>query len=106
LPQRILINGGLAVLAGSVLYTIALIVRYVLADKRVLPPGLTLLALLITFSLGVMMLSFGIIGTYIFRVYQEVLSRPRYIIARSINVPEPAWDRTKALERVGANHGL
>jgi polyisoprenyl-phosphate glycosyltransferase len=85
LPHRILINAGLLTLCASVLYTVALLLRYALT-KEALPPGLTLLALLMTISMGIMMLSFGIIGTYVFRVYQEVLSRPRYIIARSINV--------------------
>jgi dolichol-phosphate mannosyltransferase len=106
LPQRMLINGGLLVLAASGFYTLALIVRYLLADKKELPPGVTLLALLITFSLGVMMFSFGIIGTYIFRVYQEVLRRPRFIIARKINLPLRSPEPARMFESVGEKHVL
>jgi len=99
LPHRLLLNAGMVILAASTLYGLALIVKY-LVTREPLPPGLTLLALLLTFSIGIMMFSFGIIGTYVFRVYQEVLSRPRYIIARSINI-KPTADLGKRPRRGG-----
>jgi len=34
------------------------------------------------------MISLGIIGSYVFRVYQEVLQRPRYLIAEKVNLSE------------------
>jgi dolichol-phosphate mannosyltransferase len=34
------------------------------------------------------MISLGIIGSYVFRVYQEVLQRPRYLIAEKVNLAE------------------
>lgn len=85
LPHRIMTNGGIFILITCVLYSVGLLLRYAFASQP-LPPGLTLLALLLTISLGLTMFSLGIIGTYVFRVYQEVLCRPRYIIARSVNV--------------------
>lgn len=105
LPHRILLNMGMLILAASGVYIVALLVRYFVASTP-LPPGLTLLALLLTVSLGVMMFSFGIIGTYIFRVYQEVLSRPRFIISRSINVAKPIPDLGRTLRSRGPQHGV
>ncbi len=86
LPHRFLLQMGSLILAGSGIYLVVLIAKYLIARGN-LPPGLTLLALLVTFSLGSVMLSLGILGTYVFRVYQEVLNRPRYIVARSLNLP-------------------
>ena len=73
IPHRMLMGTGFFILCASLLYLVALLVRYFLVDQP-LPPGLTLLALLSTASLGATMFSLGIIGTYIFRVYQEVLA--------------------------------
>jgi dolichol-phosphate mannosyltransferase len=86
-PHRFLVWFGGLILVVSVLYTVALGVRWLLATEP-LVPGLTLLALLITMSLGSLMVGLGIIGMYVFRVYQEVLRRPRYVKARTLNVEE------------------
>jgi hypothetical protein len=45
--------------------------------------------------IGITMMSLGIIGSYIFRVYQEVLRRPRYLITQQVNMTEAA-DRKPA----------
>ena len=85
LPQRALVNLGALILACSGIYMLVVVIEYFFFGVR-LPSGLTLVVLLLTVILGVIMFSLGIIGTYVFRVYQEVLRRPRYIISRSINV--------------------
>jgi dolichol-phosphate mannosyltransferase len=84
-PHRFLVTFGGLILLLSVLCTIALGVHYLLA-RDPLPAGLLLLALLITISLGAIMMGLGIIGMYVFRVHQEVLRRPRYIAARTLNL--------------------
>jgi dolichol-phosphate mannosyltransferase len=86
-PHRFLVYFGGLILVLSALYTVALVIRYLVAAEPA-PPGLTLLALLITVSLGSLMLGLGVIGMYVFRVYQEVLRRPRYVKARTLNVEE------------------
>jgi dolichol-phosphate mannosyltransferase len=86
-PHRFLVRFGGLVVGGCALYSVALVGRWLWSHENV-PPGLTLLALLITFSLGSVSLSLGIVGTYVFRVYQEVLKRPRYIVARALNLDE------------------
>ena len=85
LPQRVLVNLGALILACSGIYMLIVVIEYFFFGIR-LPSGLTLVVLLLTVILGVIMFSLGVIGTYVFRVYQEVLQRPRYIISRSINV--------------------
>lgn len=88
IPQRVLVNvGGLIVLFSAV-YSVSLVVKYLIARER-LPQGLTLLALLVTFTMGSLMVAIGMIGTYVFRVYQEVLHRPRYVVARRLNISNP-----------------
>lgn len=45
--------------------------------------GFTTVILIQLFSSSIMMLSFGIIGFYIAKIYEEIKGRPRYIIADS-----------------------
>ena len=44
--------------------------------------GFTTVILLLLFSASVIMISLGIIGYYIARIYEEIKGRPRYIISR------------------------
>ncbi len=44
--------------------------------------------------MGAVLMSLGVVGTYVFRVFQEVLNRPRYLLAERIDV--------RPLERPGA----
>ncbi len=46
--------------------------------------GFTTVILLLLFIGSILMISLGIIGEYLARIYQEVKGRPRYIIAQSI----------------------
>jgi glycosyltransferase involved in cell wall biosynthesis len=85
IPHRLSIYVGLALFAGSVLYGTAVLVQY-LTLGRSLPAGSTLILLMLTLMLGSLMISLGIIGSYVFRVYQEVLQRPRYLIAEKVNL--------------------
>ena len=76
---------GMSVLTVTVLYSLAIVIQYILFGKFLLS-GLTLLALLILFLLAVVLIGLGIIGSYVFRVYQEVLRRPRYLVAQTLNL--------------------
>jgi dolichol-phosphate mannosyltransferase len=42
--------------------------------------------LVVTFFAGVQLLSLGLIGEYIGRIYDEVKRRPRYIVHKTVNL--------------------
>jgi glycosyltransferase involved in cell wall biosynthesis len=87
LPLQFVTLAGLVFFAFSVLfgiYTLAL----QLAGRSVSGFATVILLLLIIGSL--LMLSLGIIGEYLARIYEEVKRRPRYVIASSIEPSNPA----------------
>jgi polyisoprenyl-phosphate glycosyltransferase len=60
-------------------------------------PGFTTVIILELLIGGVLMVSLGIIGTYIAQIYQEVKYRPRYVIAEALTsnkVDQPSYGAT------------
>jgi dolichol-phosphate mannosyltransferase len=51
-----------------------------------LTPGLSITVLVLTFFSGVQLLSLGLMGEYIGRIYDEVKRRPMYIIDHKVNL--------------------
>jgi dolichol-phosphate mannosyltransferase len=51
-----------------------------------LMPGLPTVVLVVTFFSGVQLLSLGIMGEYVGRIYDGVKRRPMYIIDRKVNL--------------------
>jgi len=78
---------GLTVFTLSTIYALLLILEYFIFG-RILVAGLTLVLLVVTMSMGLTMFSLGIIGSYVFRVYQEILQRPRYLVSQTINLTQ------------------
>lgn len=56
--------------------------------------GFTTVILINLFSCGLIMLSLGIIGFYIARIYEEIKGRPRYIIAETCGTQHPGTEDT------------
>ena len=69
---------GAFVAGASFLYGLSVIVNAVLG--RVPVVGFASLAALITFLLGLIILMLGIIGEYLWRVFDEVNRRPEAVI--------------------------
>ena len=62
--------------------------------------GFTTVILILLFSSSVIMISLGIIGYYIARIYEEIKGRPRYIVAKECGAgkqEEPCGEAEKVL---------
>jgi dolichol-phosphate mannosyltransferase len=88
LPQRALLWTGGAISTATFAY-LAVVVAQRLLGFEYLAEGLTLLTALLLFFIGVVMFSLGILGWYLFLIYSEVLSRPRYHVQQACNLPDP-----------------
>ncbi len=84
-PHRLSIMFGVMLLVGSLLYGLVVTLQYLLFGAS-LPSGSTLILLVLCLTLGSVMMTLGVIGSYVFRVYQEVLQRPRYLVQERINL--------------------
>ena len=77
------------ILGGTIALGAFLLGFWILVEKLVLQveltPGLTWTIVLITFLSGVQLLSLGIMGEYVGRIYEEVKQRPLYIVEKTEN---------------------
>ena len=78
-PLHIVTVLGFIMLSVSVVLGIIALVQKI---SGVALGGFTTVILLLLFSASVIMISLGIIGYYIARIYDEIKGRPRYIISR------------------------
>lgn len=79
LPLQLITVMGVVSIFGSVILAIQTLVRYLMGASV---EGFTTVILLVLIIGGFIMLSLGIIGHYIARIYEEVKGRPKYIISR------------------------
>ncbi len=79
MPLQIVTVVGLISILGSIVLFIQTLARYFMGNSV---EGFTTVILLILIIGGFIMLSLGIIGHYIARVYEEVKGRPKYIISQ------------------------
>jgi dolichol-phosphate mannosyltransferase len=78
LPIRIMSVVGFIVAGLSFLYGVFIGVSYLFGVRDV--PGFPTLAALIAFLLGLVILMLGIIGEYIWRIFDEITRRPEVVI--------------------------
>lgn len=76
-PLHMIFVLGFVIVAFSTVLTLITVVEY-LQGKNV--PGYSTLLIVLLISTGFIMLSLGIVGEYIGKIYSEVKGRPRYII--------------------------
>ena len=78
LPLQLVTVMGMISIMFSVVLAVQTLVRYLMGNAV---EGFTTVILLILIIGGFIMLSLGIIGHYIARIYEEVKGRPKYIIS-------------------------
>ena len=91
-PKVFAAAGGLMIV-GPLLYGFIVLLQYLIGGRS-LPQGLTMIVLLITFLGGTIMLALGVLGLYIFRIFREVLARPRYVIDETVNLERSTHGRS------------
>lgn len=79
LPLQLVTVMGMISILFSVVLAIQTLVRFLMGNSL---GGFTTVILLILIIGGFLMLSLGIIGHYIARIYEEVKGRPKYIISK------------------------
>lgn len=89
LPLRIASFIGSIISASSFIYLIYIIIKTIVSGKDI--PGYASTITLILFIGGIIILSCGILGEYIAKIYMEVKNRPIYII-RQTNIDKPKND--------------
>jgi dolichol-phosphate mannosyltransferase len=83
-PLQLMSWVGLAVAGFSFLLGAWYLVQKLLGIPYT--PGLPTTVLVVTFFSGVQLLSLGLMGEYVGRIYDEVKRRPKYIVHRTFNV--------------------
>ncbi len=79
LPLQMVTVMGAVSIVGSLILAVQTLVRFLMGTSV---EGFTTVILLILIIGGFIMLSLGVIGHYIARIYEEVKGRPKYIISR------------------------
>jgi dolichol-phosphate mannosyltransferase len=82
-PVRFISRLGIAIILLSIVY-----IGYVLVQKLFfgnVPEGFTTLIIAITLFSGVQLISIGLIGEYVLRIYNQVRNRPLFVIDRIIS---------------------
>lgn len=92
LPPTLFAVLGSTMVALPLLYGAIVLAQRIVMGQR-LPNGLTIVVLLLSLMSGIIMLALGVLGIYIFRIFQEVLARPRYVIDETWNLGDPADGR-------------
>lgn len=86
LPLRVMSVGGILLAALSFLYMITIMVQTLLLGSSV--QGWSSLAVLVTFFSGLILLSLGVIGEYLWRIYDAVKGRPMYTVLQTKGMGE------------------
>lgn len=98
LPHRVITGMGLGMAMLSGIYLLFILVQF--SFGQALPDGLTLLLSVTVLLSGVLLLTVGVLFAYTFRIYQEVLGRPRYHIGRVSGIGLSRQQSTRTVEAI------
>ena len=103
IPLKIWSVLGLIVSAFAIGYALVFLMRTIVFGNDL--PGFPTLAISIMFFSGVQLLSLGVLGEYLGRVYEEVKARPLFLVAEEIGTMRSADARREPHRAAGAAHG-
>ena len=83
-PLHVIVALGVIMLAVAVIFGIVALVQKICGTAL---GGFTTVILLQLFIGSLIMISLGIIGSYIEKIYDEVKGRPRYIVSKTCGIP-------------------
>ena len=83
-PLRLVSNIGMLVSLSALLYMVYLLMARLFGDMTI--QGWTSTVVIVLFLGGIQLLSLGIIGEYIGRIFDEVKQRPQYVIGQTLGV--------------------
>ncbi|MBI2734727.1 MAG: glycosyltransferase family 2 protein [Aquabacterium sp.] len=81
-PLRVASIAGMVMALMAFLYGSVVIVDYLIYGNKV--SGWTTIIVLLSFFVGIQLIGLGILGEYIARIFEEVKSRPLYVVRRSL----------------------
>ena len=87
MPLKIWAYVGMAISAGALAMAAWFLVKTMILGADV--PGYASLIVSIAFFSGVQLLSLGVLGEYVARIFAEVKGRPLYLVAERIGFEEP-----------------
>lgn len=93
LPLKVWSYFGAFISLTALVYAAYFVIRTILFEADV--PGYPSLIVSIMFFAGVQLVSLGVMGEYLARVYEEVKGRPLFIVADEIGVERVAPTRVK-----------
>lgn len=102
LPLRVWGYVGLVVSAFAFVYALVMVTRTLLFGADV--PGFATLIVSVMFFSGVQLITLGVLGEYLGRVFVEVKRRPLFLVAEEIGLEQPkaaADSRAVGLDRRG-----
>jgi glycosyltransferase involved in cell wall biosynthesis len=102
LPLRIWSYIGLLVGASAFAYTAIFLTKTLIYGVDV--PGFPTLVISVMFLAGVQLISLGVIGEYLGRVYEEVKGRPLFIVSETIGTDQPVSETAAQAAHRGAGN--
>lgn len=92
LLRLVVLTGFLIALCGLFLAGFEVVAYFTAPSSRI--PGYTSLAVLVLVLSGVIIVSVGVVGMYVGRIFEQVKDRPLYLIDREANGPHDPWRET------------
>lgn len=85
-PLRLITHIGLYTISVSVIYLTGVLIKKLLGYE--VPSGFISLVAVITLFSGVQLISLGIIGEYLARIYLQVKNRPLYVVDKTVGMDD------------------